>query len=98
MPTMTQETLQNIWHKYAARLDNDADSDVVRGDYYQEVSHLGGLAITGRGELDQQQADAVVNDLCRRGCTVLRDPARHEEDSAFVLFAPEKIGTGTAAA
>lgn len=86
MTTMTQETLQGIWHKYAARLDNDAAPDVVRGDYYEEVSRLGGIVVQGRGELDKQQADAVLNDLRRRGCTVLADPARQNEDAAMLLF------------
>ena len=89
MTTMTQDKLQNIWNKYARRLDNDADPDVVHGDYYEELSRLGGIVVQGRGNLDQQRADAVVNDLRRRGCSVLNDPAREGVDSALLLFTPE---------
>ena len=76
MTTITQENTPEHLAQVRCPADNDADPDVVRGDYYEELGRLGGIVVQGRGELDQERADAVVNDLRRRGCTVLRDPAR----------------------
>jgi hypothetical protein len=94
MTAITQETLQQLWARYAPRLNKDGDPDVIRGDFNEEVSRLGGIVISGRGGLDQPQADAVVHDLRRRGCTVLRDPAREGEETALVLFHPDQDDEG----
>jgi hypothetical protein len=90
MTTITQDKLQCQWTKYASRLDNDADPDLIRGDFYEEVARQGGIVLSGRGGLDRQQADAMVADLRRRGCTVLKDPARDDE-CAMVLFLPDQV-------
>jgi hypothetical protein len=89
MTAITQETLQHIWVKFATRIANDGDPDLIRGDFYEEVSRQGGIVIAGRGGLDQQAADAMIADLRRRGCSVLNDPARDGED-ALVLFLPDQ--------
>jgi hypothetical protein len=90
MIMMTQEHLQTIWHKYAGRLDNDADSDVVRADFHEELGRLGGIVLSGRGGLDREQADALLDTLQEKGCAVLHDPAGEGEDAALVLFLPDQ--------
>ena len=89
MKTITQEAIQGIWEKFARRLDNDADQDVVLGDYYQEIADLGGIVVNGRGSLDQDAAESMLDTLRERGCAVLDDPARNGEEDAIILFLPE---------
>lgn len=93
MPTMTQAQLDCLWHKYASRLENEADPDVIREDYHEEIAHLGGIVVYGRGALGLQQATAVLDDLTKRGCAVFEDPAREGADCAVVIFLPERGGT-----
>lgn len=92
MSTMTQDQLDSIWHKYASRLENDADPDVVREDYHEEIAHLGGIVVHGRGALGTQQATAVLDDLKKRGCKVLEDSAQEKADCAVIVFLPEGDG------
>lgn len=89
MKTITQEAIQGIWKKYACRLDNDGDPDVVLADYYEEIADLGGISVRGRGCLDEDAAKDMLDTLRERGCAVLDDPADDGEEDAIILFLPE---------
>jgi hypothetical protein len=88
MTMITQEKLDTIWDKYAERFDNDANPDVIRMDYQEEVANLGGIEIAGRGHPDWHEAKALVDTLKERGWAVLDDPAREGQEDALVLFLP----------
>ena len=86
MKKITQEAIQGIWEKYARRLDNDADPDIVLADYYEEIADLGGIVVNGRGTLDKDAAEAMLDTLRERGCVVLDDPAQEGQADRFILF------------
>ena len=95
MTMMTQLELQDLWRKYAVRLENDADPDVVRADYDEELARLSGIHVNGRGGLPPDVAKPIVDLLKDKGCAVLDDPAREGEDAALVLFLPEEARIDT---